>query len=273
MTLYMDIFDAAEIAKKFDKKLIYNDDRVEEFIRQYSKSTSDRLLILLCITRLVDTLPAFSMDDLILRYRAKSYLYIELIIELVRKNSSSVFQLTELWGVDAEIAEYTYTQLDQKNDKKLAHAAGYTLKGLARKDPTKLFQVIYNKNIDNQLSTTRKIAYTIALQGIEHNHEIPSHSVDFVIANSYSEDRALKETAIYTLMLRFNSLTKVGNQLEELCHSDDDTIRFISANLISISRENKSWYSDSYPIVQKTRSIMSYHLSLLLSQVLLKIIQ
>ena len=92
----MDNYEAAEIAKKFEKRLIYDNNKVNESICQFSNLTTDRLLILTNIIRLVDSLPAFSMDDLILKYRAENDLYIELITELARKNSSSIYRLTEL---------------------------------------------------------------------------------------------------------------------------------------------------------------------------------
>jgi hypothetical protein len=129
-------------------------------------------------------------------------------------------------------------KLDQRADESVAYAVGYILKGLSRINPKRLFQTIDN-NIE-QLSTAQKIAYAIALQGIEYNEEIPSHIVDFIISNSASEHPGLRKTTIYALMTRFNTVTKVRDKLEELCRQrDDDTILFISANSISISRENK----------------------------------
>jgi hypothetical protein len=250
----MEIHEAKEIAEKFDKKLIYNDAKVDEFIRQYAKSTNDRLLLLTSVVKPVDSLPAFSMNDLILRYRAKNEWYTEFITELAKKKSSSIFQLPELWEIDPEIAEYTYHNLNQKNDERLARAMGFTLQGLARKNQKRLFQMI-NNNIE-QSSTAQRIAYTIALQGIERNQEIPSCLVDFVILNSDSENRVLKETAIYALMIRLSSYIKVTRKLEDLCHTNDnDTVRFISLNSISISRESKELVLRLLTICAKNRNL------------------
>src|SRR5918995_3884100 len=138
----MDIPEANSLAQKFDKKLIYDDDRVDEFIHRYSQSIDDELLILTSIVKLFDSLPSFSINHLILRYRVKNQLYVNLIIELVERKSNSLYQLARLWETDPDIAEYVYGELNQKNDEKFAPAMGYLLTGLAKKNSKELFRII-----------------------------------------------------------------------------------------------------------------------------------
>ena len=221
----MEVDEAVRIVKEIQEKRIFKVGEVKSYLNSNNlvKSKEDMMQIIHAVVNQNALFPEFVQGQLA-DCASESDEYYNLIVALAKnpQNSYSLVSLIELYKKDDKIALWLINKLNQLDDESVAVPLGYLYGGMGKEEPDKLFCMINQK-----LTPTQKIAYSIAINVASVETSIPRKIIDFIISLSESDVTSIRRSAINSLSWALISIPKVQKHLLNLAKNGDGQTKLI----------------------------------------------